>query len=366
MSVFKWIDESNENDQFGQSRQSSEKTLLSDLNNNKVYRWLYSPETIEELFEIEDALFYLANKIIFFHNKKPSVNNLLALVTNKLYSLDEKINILKVDISNLSLEYIRKDFFGIKKQKTVLLVDASQNSKSAVILLKSLTVDKTENLPAIWLYGNIESLLDCIPECFDALFIFDTSSYEHELVRKRIAISESMICGLRNRPVNALTNEGVILFVNYERTPNAFLLDANPKLLGLDISPSAPFQHFHIKEINMSNNKFKQTINAGGQGIQSENINKVSYNEVCLDKEFDLQLLSAELEKLSTVMFTEARDMDQRRSAGAIAEAERAAKEGDKKTTFEQLNKAGKWALQLAEKLTLVLVEDAIRSTFSK
>lgn len=360
--MFEWINESNENDQFVQLRRFDKKAYSPDLHYNDFFRWMHSPETIEDLLEIDEALVFLTKGIIFFHNKKPSVNNLLGLMANKLNSYDEEIKIFKIGVSQLSLTDINNGAWSEKEKKTLLLVDASENPKSAIVLLKSLTTDMADNVPTIWLYGNIEHLSDCLPDAFDALFFFDTSSHEYELIRKRIAISESMIRGLRIRPVNTLTNEGVILFLNYERRPNAPLLDANPKLLGLDITPGGQFQNVYIKEIKMSNSKFEQTIQTGGQGIQAEKIDKVTYSEGKGGKEIDLKTLSAELEKLSAEMSKEAKDMNQRRSAGAIAEAEGAAKEGDKKTTFEYLKKAGSWAFEFAEKLGLELAKDTIKS----
>ncbi|MET0268550.1 MAG: hypothetical protein ABW202_23395, partial [Duganella sp.] len=81
------------------------------------------------------------------------------------------------------------------------------------------------------------------------------------------------------------------------------------------------------------------------------------------DRTVDLLTLAGELERLRTELATNAKTPEQYVEIGAIAAAEKEAKNGDVEKTHEALSKAGKWSLGIAEKIGVGLATAVIKNS---
>jgi len=104
------------------------------------------------------------------------------------------------------------------------------------------------------------------------------------------------------------------------------------------------------------------TVNqAGAVGPHSkaENTNFIgNAGEVLSD--VDLRVLVTELASLRERMLPEAKDAARLHSLTALAEAEEAAKSGDKSALLSKLKAAGDWALDVATKIGVTVAAKAI------
>ena len=79
----------------------------------------------------------------------------------------------------------------------------------------------------------------------------------------------------------------------------------------------------------------------------------------------DLGQLTSELAQLKTAMLAQASKPEHFKAIAEVVEAEQAAAEGDKSKTIEGLKKAGKWVLDVGEKLALKTVETVVKTAMS-
>ena len=66
---------------------------------------------------------------------------------------------------------------------------------------------------------------------FDALFLFDMSSKEYDLLKSAIDVSDDIIRNMSNSSGQSNSNSKVLFFLNTERIKNAPLLSKNPIIL---------------------------------------------------------------------------------------------------------------------------------------
>lgn len=83
------------------------------------------------------------------------------------------------------------------------------------------------------------------------------------------------------------------------------------------------------------------------------------------NNEINLPALAAELSKLRLKLRDEATEAEHYSSMGAIASAESCAKKGDRPRALEYLSKAGKWALDIAEKISVPVATEALKVAVS-
>ena len=100
-----------------------------------------------------------------------------------------------------------------------------------------------------------------------------------------------------------------------------------------------------------------------GYDVQMKNVTINQQNTQTSD--IDLQMLAQELEKLRQELKKIAADAEQDIAVGVIAAAESEAKRGDKSKTFEYLSKAGKWVLEVAEKIGVPTAIEALKTAIS-
>lgn len=327
----------------------------------RCVRWKHSPESVEELLRTENFLDLLCLGTLFFHDKKPSVND---LIVNRILAFAKNYEIIPIktfsDYKNI--EKLRTN--SIKKP--IAMIDVS-DAKSASTLLKSrsrlyhgsLRTRHVTLQPGLWIRGYISKIEDILFSAFDGLFLFDTSDEEFETIRKRIAISQSMVNAIRNRPINARSNESVIFFWNYEKNDKAPLLDSNPRVLGVSSNGSNP--NPNKIEVNiMSDYKNYGQVGAMGDHAKAENITFTQIGSQ-IEKSIDLAQLADELSKLRQTMKQEATTPEHDIAISDIARAEQAARSKDSSKVAEHLKSAGKWAFDFASKVGAALVAEAMK-----
>jgi hypothetical protein len=81
-----------------------------------------------------------------------------------------------------------------------------------------------------------------------------------------------------------------------------------------------------------------------------------------MDAQPDLNKLAGELAQLRTAMRSQAKEVEDDLKVAAVAEAEKAAKEGNGPATLEALKSAGGWALGVAEKIGVGVAIAAIKT----
>jgi hypothetical protein len=112
--------------------------------------------------------------------------------------------------------------------------------------------------------------------------------------------------------------------------------------------------------------KYHYTGNIMGASVrdhaQFNTKNVVRKNNIELSK-VDLQELAKQLSLLRRAMRAQANDPEQDIALGAIANAEAAARDGNRDETFKYLSRAGKWAFDIASEIGVNVVVDAIRTS---
>jgi hypothetical protein len=215
---------------------------MSSFHTSKHVQWINEPRSIDELIQTEDFLTILCNSIVFFHNRKPSVNDLLEERLHRFITNYELIRVkdTQIDLDDIYGRLVQPGLPEHKENRASIILFESRDSAAT-----KKFVQAAESLPkplkcGVWILGYITDLLDFIPFAFDGIFLFDTSADELNALKKRIAIADSMIKAMQTRPVNSMSRECIMFFWNYERTPYAPLLDVNPKLLDFDAQRSVP------------------------------------------------------------------------------------------------------------------------------
>ncbi|MCB1094697.1 MAG: PAS domain-containing protein [Verrucomicrobiae bacterium] len=111
----------------------------------------------------------------------------------------------------------------------------------------------------------------------------------------------------------------------------------------------------------------RDNYSSSGQAIQGPDahVHDVTFSQHWknLSSSVDLDVLARELKILSKSAFAEAEETDERIAAGHLASAERSAADGDGPKTLEYLRLAGKWALQISEKVGIPVATAVIKET---
>lgn len=92
---------------------------------------------------------------------------------------------------------------------------------------------------------------------------------------------------------------------------------------------------------------------------------KVSVQQSTPDLPMDLAALADQLVRLRDAMKAAAVSSDELRSTAEIADAEKAARSGNKEGFWLRLKAAGKWALEIAEKIGVNVIADVIKKALS-
>jgi hypothetical protein len=107
------------------------------------------------------------------------------------------------------------------------------------------------------------------------------------------------------------------------------------------------------------------TLNAHALAVgQNAKVDVGVQNNLSMTQQ-DFEVLANELSRLRAAAKQAATDLDHDESVGALAGAEAAAKKGDETGVRQQLEKAGKWALDIATKIGTTVAVKAIEQALS-
>ncbi len=115
------------------------------------------------------------------------------------------------------------------------------------------------------------------------------------------------------------------------------------------------------ERLHMGDNyNIRGQVGAIGPGAHTHDIN---FNQIWNENKSDIDLpaLAVELSKLRQKLKDEATEAEHYSSMGAIASAESCAKKGDGPGALEYLSKAGKWALDIANKIGVPVATEALK-----
>lgn len=189
------------------------------------------------------------------------------------------------------------------------------------------------------------------------ILLTTNSSYSYELnipreYQPRLIEIENMISSLEeiiNSEIDSY-EENVVDIEDKE------MLESYIKLLFKVSSAEGKYDNatynFFASELNMMRDNYE--INGGQIGSIGPNahVHDFSFNQIW-NETTDLNKLAEELKILLPKLKDEAKTTENYISIGNIAEAERSAINGDETKTYEHLQKAGKWALDIACKTSV-------------
>lgn len=337
----------------------------------RCVRWIYSPDSIDELIRIENFLELLFTGILFFHNRKPSVNE---LIFNKLSVALDFCEFLRFESRKLTYsDYKNGNWISLRKTTKwpILIIDNSDRGNIKEFI-QQMNNESNVRECGIWICGYINELHTLIPAFFNALFLFDTSINEFNILRSRIALTESMIKSVGRHRKNYPYGEKVIFFWNYEKIADAPLLDANPKVISVSgIVGTSRYSRekdllgkagLLIKPGELKMDIYNISGQAGAVGPNSS-VSNVTFNQVVnhIEKTMKISQLGDELNQLRNAMKKEAIETEHDIAISDIAKAEQAAKNKDIYKITEHLKSAGKWALEIATKIGVPVATEALK-----
>lgn len=341
---------------------------LKQISEKPCLRWKHSPETIEELLKIENFLDLLCSETVFFHNKKPSVNDLMF---NKILSHADHYKV--IGVKTITDYRNAKKKSGESQEKPILMVETSDSELIANLVkptsksIRKSSASLSTPESGLWIRSYVSCLEETSPSAFDGLFLFDTSTQEFEAFRRRVAITESMINSLRADYTDPSVGEDVIFFWNYEKNSNAPLLDCNPTLLGVRSNR----RHHNPYKIEVYNNMSGNIYNVPGQaGAVGDNAHAhdMTFNHIGsqIEDSMDLSELANQLAELRQIMKKESvtpeNEIQHEEATLLVGKAEQAARAKDASKVAEYLKAAGKFTLDFASKVGAALVAEALKA----
>lgn len=132
-----------------------------------------------------------------------------------------------------------------------------------------------------------------------------------------------------------------------------------------NLDSDKPGTVIYTKELTMRD-KYDVKGQTGAVGAVAH-AHHMTFNQIWNENrnEINLPALAAELLKLRLKLRDEATETEHYSSMGEIASAESCAKKGDGPGALEYLSKAGKWALDIAEKIGVPVATEALKIAVS-
>lgn len=117
----------------------------------------------------------------------------------------------------------------------------------------------------------------------------------------------------------------------------------------------------------MSSDNYNTTAGQIAAVGREAHVHDNTFQQIWNQAGIDLPKLTEELGRLLSVMTREAtegtRTPEQDEAIGAVTAAAKAAAQGDGPTVLRHLKAAGKWALEVAEKIGVAVAAEAIKKT---
>jgi len=209
-------------------------------------QFYYTPETVEDFFQLHDLYHLLARGVVFIHNRKDSADYLIRTA-------------IKVARDNYHFRFFQTHTIGAGDilEEITRSTNNSDVPEICVVDITSIaedfgqfceTVTKLNRVRGVWLRGYICDINPRLIQLFDLLLVFDMSDSELDVLRTTISISSEQVDRLRDYAHRASNVDVVLAFLNYERLKDAPRLAYNPITLSqikedrglMDISPFIP------------------------------------------------------------------------------------------------------------------------------
>jgi len=193
----------------------------------QAFRRCHSPSTVVELLRLEDFYRLLGRSFVFFQNRKESSDFLIETIVG----VAEETQDFKFYQTHASgWDTILEKIETCSDERPQILVIDITGTTDVNKLCTSIVLAERQR-SGIWLRGYIRDLTPRTISLFDALFVFDMSSQEYEILRSAIILPDSTVEQLRKSASYPDFHESVLFFVNYKHLDNAPLLERNPVVL---------------------------------------------------------------------------------------------------------------------------------------
>lgn len=207
-------------------------------------RLLYAPNTVHELLRQENYYRTLIKSFIFIQNTKESSDMLIDVMTEVIGEICDfkffQTHSFKIDSI---LEEIEKVKHASEKPQVFVVEVTDTEGNITQFCEKIASIDSRQY--GLWIQGYIRYLDPRIISLFDALFVFNMSEIEYEILRTAISIPPDLIDEITSFSDTVYTDR-VLFFLNYRRSINGPLLERNPIVLSrikeaiVEISPFIP------------------------------------------------------------------------------------------------------------------------------
>lgn len=179
------------------------------------------PESLKELLGLPNLFRLLAKGVIFIQNRKASSDQLLCSLKN--FSSDPIVfDVIQTHCVKPPTILRRIKSVKSTQQQKVLVIDITGTVGNINKFCTDIVL-ANRNGRGVWVRGYVRDLSPKVIALFDALFAFDMSDREYEILRTSIAIDKGMIS-----EVNA---GGMLFFLNHGRIREAPLLARNPTVI---------------------------------------------------------------------------------------------------------------------------------------
>lgn len=195
-----------------------------------AFRRFHDPKTIVELLDAEDFYRLLGRSLVFIQNTANSSDYLvetLARLCSEVFSF-RFIQTHSVSLETLLAEL--REGTQVAEKPQVWIVDTTKVGEDVGGFGREIAMLSNQH-PGIWIRGYIRDLHPKDISLFQALFAFDMSSEEYEILRSSIPIRDELIEQMREYSGDLYEKEKVLAFLNYHHSSNAPLLKVNPTVL---------------------------------------------------------------------------------------------------------------------------------------
>ena len=207
-------------------------------------RLLHAPKTVGELLRLEGYYRTLVKSFVFIQNTKETADRLVDTMTRIIGEIGDFrfFQTHTVGIDNILREITEcKDVLG--KQRVLILEVTCAGEDINHFCEKAASIE--QRYCGLWIQGHIRYLDPRIISLFDALFTFDMSTDEYEILRTAISLPVDVVEEIRC-PSEGIRRDKVLFFLNHKRSDEGPLLERNPIVLSqieeepVDITPLIP------------------------------------------------------------------------------------------------------------------------------
>ncbi len=223
------------------SPESGEAGRPPDTGVTSVRLWHPPPRAVGELLRLEGYYKNLVKSFVFIQNTKESSDKLVETMVN---IIGAAAHFKFVQTHSIGLNSILRMMRKVEASRVpqVFVVDATGMKGDINQFCESLALLEHRQC-GVWLRGYVRHLDPRVISLFDALFVFDMSFMEYEVLRSAISLPTGITGEMRGKLDD---KDRVLFFVNYRRSVEAPLIEKNPLVLSqieeapMDITPLIP------------------------------------------------------------------------------------------------------------------------------